>query len=211
MRNLGRVVSEGNDLEAVRRSGQLLERSMARMSTLLAQLLHLARLDAADADPGKSETDLRGAVERCVSEVITAAEERHMEIVYRTRLELRIAMQAELLQMLLCNLLTNAVKYGRTGGQIVVRAMKRRDRLWLEVMDDGPGVPEERLGQLFDRFYRVENTASRAQGTGLGLAIVKRIAELHEAQVWAENRSGGGLKVVVAFPPSRWRKVVRIR
>ncbi len=211
MRNLGHVVSEGRDLEEMRRSGKLLEQSMARMSALLSQLLHLARLDAKEVTHVERQASLQEALAQCLTSVIPEAEAKHMEITYRTRWDVRIAMEPELLQMLLHNLLSNAVKYGRVGGQVVVRAARRKGRLQLEVLDNGPGVPEEQLGQLFDRFYRTAEAARQAEGTGLGLAIVRRIAELHEAQVWAENRPGGGLRVVVSFPSNRWTKVVGIR
>jgi|AMFO01.1.fsa_nt_gi Signal transduction histidine kinase len=207
MRNLGRVVSEGRDLDEVRRCGQLLERSMERMSALLSQLLHLARLDASVVDRGDKEASLREAVERCVAESIALAEARGIEIAYQARLEACLKMDPGVLQMLLANLLSNALKYGRPGGKVVVRAKREQARLKLEVLDDGPGVPEEQLPRLFERFYRTSEAALKAEGTGLGLAIVWRIAELHEADVWAENRRRGGLKVTVSFPPSRWRRV----
>ena len=211
MRNLGHVVSEGRNLDEVRRSGRLLEQSMARMSALLSQLLHLARLDAAETARGERRADLREALAQCISSMVPDAEAKHMEIAYRTRWEVGIAMEPELLQMLLCNLVGNAVKYGRVGGQVVVRVARRKGWLQLEVLDNGPGVPEEQLGQLFDRFYRTTEAARQAEGTGLGLAIVRRIAELHEARVWAENRPGGGLRVVVSFPPDRWTRGVEFR
>ncbi len=209
MRNLGRVVSEGRDLREIHECGQLLERSMARMSALLSQLLHLARLDAAEVDPGHHQCDLRSVVETCVAEVLPQAEARRMEITYQSRLEARIRMRAAWLEMLLSNLLANAVKYGREGGRVTLRAMRDGEHLRVEVLDDGPGVPGENLERLFDRFYRTGQAAARVEGSGLGLAIVRRIAELHEAEVWAENRRRRGLRVVVRFPPDRWREAAR--
>ncbi len=206
LRNLGQVLSEGRDLEQIRECGRLLERSAARMSTLLTQLLHLARLDAAEVDEGHHWCDLRKVVENSVGEMLPAAERRRMEIRYQARLEACIRMQPIWLEVLLGNLLNNAVKYGREGGKVVIRTIQDGDALRLEVLDDGPGVPAEQLSSLFERFYRVREARGRAEGAGLGLAIVRRIAELHEAEVWAENRRRGGLKVVVRFPIERWRR-----
>ncbi len=207
MRNLGKVVSEGKDLEEIRRFGRLLERSMERMSRLLSQLLHLARLDAAAIDQGERMTVLREAVEECVAGIIGEAERKKIEIAYRPRLEVQLRMTPELLQMLLANLLGNAVKYGKPGGRVTVRTRREKRHLLLEVLDDGPGVAEEQLPRLFERFYRVSEASRNVEGTGLGLAIVGRIAELHEAQVIASNRKEGGLRVTVDFPPHRWRLV----
>lgn len=87
----------------------------------------------------------------------------------------------------LMNLISNAHKYTQEGGQITVRAHYRllegKPELVLQVQDNGPGIPREAQRRLFDRFYRVRSTESRATGTGLGLAIVKSVAEQHKGRV----------------------------
>ncbi len=92
----------------------------------------------------------------------------------------------------LFNLVDNALKYGRPQGQVELGG-RVRDEQWVElwVRDDGPGLPREALGRLFERFYRVDRNRSREQGgTGLGLAIVKHIVQSHGGEVRAESGRG---------------------
>jgi len=206
VRNLGRVMSDARDPEEIRHCGQLLEQSMARMSELITQLLYLARLDTETPGDSIAECSLREVVEAAVSELFSKAMEKSMEIDYQARLEAGLQADPRLLTILVSNLLSNAIKYGREGGRVSIRVRERKGALLLEVLDDGPGVKPRQLARLFDRFYRTAQARQSAEGTGLGLAIVQRIAELYGAEVWAENRESGGLKVTVGFPPSHWWK-----
>jgi len=192
VRNLGRVMSDARD--------------PARMSELITQLLYLARLDTETPGDSIAECSLREVVEAAVSELFSKAMEKSMEIDYQARLEAGLQADPRLLTILVSNLLSNAIKYGREGGRVSIRVRERKGALLLEVLDDGPGVKPRQLARLFDRFYRTAQARQSAEGTGLGLAIVQRIAELYGAEVWAENRESGGLKVTVGFPPSHWWK-----
>ena len=207
VRNLGQVMSDARDPREVQRCGELLERSMARMSGLIAQLLYLARLDTETPGESAAESGVREVVEAAVSELFPVAAEKSMEIDYQSQLEASLRADFQLLVILVSNLLSNAIKYGRVGGKVSIRVREKEGSLLLEVLDDGPGVKPRQLARLFDRFYRTARARQAAEGTGLGLAIVKRIAELYAAEVWAENRSGGGLKVSVRFPPERWNRI----
>ena len=82
------------------------------------------------------------------------------------------------------NLIENAIKYGKEGGQIKVRFFDMGENLLVEVADDGYGIPEEHLPRLFERFYRVDKSRSRNEGgTGLGLSIVKHIIDAHRQNI----------------------------
>ena len=102
------------------------------------------------------------------------------------------------LQVLMENLVDNAIRYTPSGG-VSVRVRRDGGAALLEVEDTGPGIPREERTRVFDRFYRGE--AAPTGGTGLGLAIVKRIAERHNARVeLLDAGAGQGLRVVVRFP-----------
>jgi two-component system, OmpR family, phosphate regulon sensor histidine kinase PhoR len=94
----------------------------------------------------------------------------------------------------LSNLLDNAIKYGREGGRVTVSARALAgDQVEVAVQDDGPGLPPEALGRIFERFYRADKARSREQGgTGLGLSIVKHIVQSHGGRVWAKSEPGKG-------------------
>jgi len=103
------------------------------------------------------------------------------------------------------NLISNAVRYTPTGGQITVTIRQRADGcLVFSVLDTGPGIAAEHLGRLTERFYRVDRSRSRETGgTGLGLAIVKHVAQRHGATLTIESTVGKGSMFTLTFPASR--------
>ena len=101
------------------------------------------------------------------------------------------------LEQALENLVVNALRYGKDGGSVLIRALPpnslQSSKVRIEVRDDGPGIAEEHLPRIFERFYRVDTGRSREQGgTGLGLAIVKRLVESMEGDVEVQSEVGAG-------------------
>ena len=105
-----------------------------------------------------------------------------------------------LIEELLYNLCSNAVRYNKKGGSVtVITGMKNR-RPALTVRDTGIGIPKEQQDRVFERFYRVDKSRSKSTGgTGLGLAIVKHIVVQHEAQIELSSEEGVGTEVTVIF------------
>ena len=95
------------------------------------------------------------------------------------------------------NLLDNAIKYGKAGGKVIVRATEAENRkVVICVEDDGPGIPPEATERIFERFYRVDRARSRdVGGTGLGLSIVKHIVQSHGGEVHAASTPGQGATI----------------
>lgn len=107
------------------------------------------------------------------------------------------------LEMLVLNLVSNAIKYTPASGKIDVAVYRLGDRVYLEVMDSGPGIPANQYQRVFERFYRVggDRHNSGVTGCGLGLSIVQRIVALHAAEIeLGPSRFATGLKVTVIFP-----------
>jgi len=97
------------------------------------------------------------------------------------------------IEQVLFNLVTNAIKYGKKGGKVVVSFFDLEDRLLVEVADDGLGIPEVDLGRIFERFYRVDKSRTRdAGGSGLGLSIVKHIIDAHKESINVQSTAGVG-------------------
>ena len=102
------------------------------------------------------------------------------------------------------NLVQNAVGHTRAGDRITVSGAAREGRIEFSVEDTGPGVPPERLGRIFDRFYRVDEARDRDHGgSGLGLPIARAIVEAHGGRIWAESPPGGGARIRFALPGFR--------
>jgi two-component system sensor histidine kinase SenX3 len=98
----------------------------------------------------------------------------------------------------------NASTYSPEETTIRIEAVRSNGQVAISVSDQGPGIPEEDLSRVFERFYRVDKSRARDPGgTGLGLAIVKHLVELHGGQVRAENRSEGGARFTIGLPFAR--------
>jgi len=102
------------------------------------------------------------------------------------------------LRTLLANLVANALCYTPAGGKVDVSCGIDAGGVWLEVADNGPGIPADERERVFDRFYR--RSGQNPSGSGLGLAIVRTIARRHKAQVRLNDTPGGGLTARIVFP-----------
>ena len=98
-------------------------------------------------------------------------------------------------------LVDNAAKYSPAGGRITLSATTETGELLIRVEDHGPGIPNEHLPHIFERFYRVDKARARKQGgTGLGLSIAQTIVQAHGGRIEAENRTAGGTRVSIHLP-----------
>jgi signal transduction histidine kinase len=184
-----------------RRFLEIIGRQTLRMERLVKDLLRLARLDAGQETLDLVACDTRLLVQGVVDDLESAAEER------RQRVDVTIAPAAAVVRAdpaklhdALRNLVANAITYSPEQSTIRVEAAPVDGRMTMSVSDEGPGIPEEDLSRVFERFYRVDKSRARDPGgTGLGLAIVKHLIELHGGAVRVENREGGGAKFTIAL------------
>ena len=108
----------------------------------------------------------------------------------------------KMLELIVGNLLNNAIKYTPAGGYIRTKiSLRNQDEVWLSVRDTGVGIPQDKLEQIFDRFYQVENPLVRKyEGMGLGLSLVRELTEIHQGRVWARSEVDQGSEFFVALP-----------
>ena len=113
----------------------------------------------------------------------------------------QICVDGDRIIQVLGNLAHNAFQHAPAGSVVTLSAHKKEDRVLVAVSDEGPGVAEDDLPRIFDRFYRTDAARSQAAGgSGIGLAIVKSLVEAQGGEVWAENVRPHGLKIVIALP-----------
>ena len=176
-----------------------------RATHSVEQLLMLARADAEQTKALLSTpVDLRGIALGVVSSFSQQAIDRDIDLGVDAPDVVPIRGDATALQLMLRNLVDNAVRYTPMGGMVTVGVGSGPDGAWVEVVDDGDGVAVEERAKIFDRFHRgVGEQARGTNGSGLGLSIVKRIADLHGAGITlGEGLDGKGLRVKVVFAPA---------
>jgi len=102
----------------------------------------------------------------------------------------------------LTNILENALRHTPEGGEIILSAQKTQASVQISIQDSGPGVAQEEIERIFERFYRSDPSRQRTDdgGSGLGLAIAKSIVERHNGTIRAESGSGQGLKIIISLP-----------
>lgn len=191
------------DPEQIQHALQQVKISVERINRLVAQMLTLAH--AEDRLAGNMELkqlDLCQLAREITAGWVPEAVRKNIDIGYECAEEPAMIAGDELrLKMLLDNLLDNAIRYSPPGSRVTTRVTVG-DTIILSVKDNGPGIPENEMERVFQRFYRV--LGNQADGSGLGLAIVKEIAELHHARiVLASPPSGAGVLVQVVFGGAR--------
>jgi two-component system sensor histidine kinase TctE len=193
-----RVLRE-QDANAIKPALLQIQGCADRLSHLTAQLLVLAKSEPIEGGYELKPVDLSMLAREVAMEWVPKAWQRKMELGFDGPPQgVTVPGDETLLRELLANLLDNAIRYGFDKGHITV-IIKEQPVPGLIVEDDGPGIEEEEIDRIFERFYRVQT--SPGDGCGLGLAIVKEIADLHRARITVTHtRAGGGTRIELLFP-----------
>jgi len=171
----------------------------SRLLALINDILELARLDERRGLGEKKQVDLLQLANDAVHRLEKQAAEKHIQVQIHGESHC-VPGHALLLNEMVYNLVDNAVKYTEAGGKVDVSIEKRADGILLSVRDTGIGIPKIHQSHIFERFYRVDKSHSRATGgTGLGLSIVKHGAEIHNALVSLESEEGKGTCISLKF------------
>lgn len=183
---------------------QIMQDQTSRMARLIDDLLSLSRLEMKPYGKPTGSVDLVQILKSVADAHAHLARESGVKIEFDVPEQpLEIAGERDELVQVFENLLENACKYGASGGRVIISAKgDPAGETTATVTDFGPGIPEEHIPRITERFYRVDVETSRAQkGTGLGLSIVKHILARHEARLSIRSKVGEGSSFTVHFPP----------
>ena len=176
-----------------------IQKCAARLLRLINDIIRLAALDRSEREPLFNEVDLAEIVEESLNTLQLNAEQHKIKL--NLQLEKCIVHgNREMLKELVDNLVVNAIFYNSPGGYVLLKVGIDKGRQKLLVKDNGIGIPATEQGKIFQRFYRVDKSRSKATGgTGLGLAIVKHIVELHSAEIILDSTPGVGTSFTIVF------------
>jgi signal transduction histidine kinase len=174
-----------------------IEREGVRMDRLVGELLTLSRLEADYGLPATETVDLVEMVDQIADDARFEAG-AHIDVDAPTPVTVRGA--PDLLWSAVENIVRNAVKHGGAASPVDVALHPEAGMVHIEVLDRGPGILDEHLGDIFEPFFRSNPAQNNVDGHGLGLAIAKRVVETHGGRITAANRAGGGLRVTITLP-----------
>jgi len=183
------------------RALELADQELGRIRGMVEELMTLAQMDSWQYQLEVGPANLSTVVQTAIESVGAKAERFDIGIYFADAGEHRCACDVQKLYQVFLNLLDNAIKYSDPGARVDIEIDEDVSSLIVRIKDTGLGIPEEDLGQLFDRFYRVDKDRSRASGgSGLGLAISKQIVEMHGGDISVESEVGVGSIFEVHLP-----------
>jgi signal transduction histidine kinase len=175
--------------------------ALARLNLIVEDVIEAASFKKGATQPKFDRVDILNLITRVCRDF--------RPLLNRDRINLKIVSgplppvkgDPELLRHALRNLISNAIKFNRRGGSIIIEARSRGEEVEVCVTDTGIGIPEDELDKIFDIFYQVDASPTRRYGgTGLGLALVKEIAEAHGGEITVESQLGKGSTFCLTLP-----------
>ena len=200
--------TDNMDMETVRDFVTDIGSEAERLSRITEDLLRLTRLDSNQIKPPEV-VEVAPVLEQVMRMMSLLAQEKGTELTCQTGGDCRVLATKGEVHQVIYNLTDNAVKYSGSHGSVRVELRRDGNDVVLTVADNGPGIPEEDLPRVFERFYRVDKARSRAAGgTGLGLSIVQDTVTKRGGTVSAANRPEGGAVFTVRWPAAEGGEAV---
>lgn len=173
-----------------------------RLSRIVSNFLDISKIEAGTMDLNETVLNAQSVVEDVVASMETLAQAKDIEV--RLALcnnDLKIVADQDRLVQILTNLIGNAIKFIPVRGHIDVSVEDAGDEVRFSVKDDGPGLSEDEISRIFDRFVQIHNLKGAGEhGTGLGLPITKQLVELHGGRIWVESTVGEGCQFYFVLP-----------
>ena len=198
----GMIVDEEMKADFARR----IKKEAENMTGLINDILMISRLEAKDAEVVFSQVRISVLLDDILDSLKPLAAQSQV-FIHSDCQPISIEANPQQMKELLNNLITNAVKYNRPGGQVWIQIREKGDAMLIRVRDNGMGIPEDSLDRIFERFYRVDKGRSRKQGgTGLGLSIVKHIVSFYQGTIRVSSELDKGSEFVVELPLVREKR-----
>ncbi|WP_077602743.1 cell wall metabolism sensor histidine kinase WalK [Oceanobacillus sojae] len=180
---------------------EVTQKETDRMIRMVNDLLQLSKMDSDELPMHKERTEFMGYVQQVLDRY-------EMNLPETITLERNIPkgksfvwMDRDKITQVFDNIITNAFKYSPEGGKVRVNLDVRRHIVIVSILDEGVGIPYDKLDKIFDRFYRADRARTRKLGgTGLGLAITKELVEAHHGKIWAQSKEGRGTTILFTLP-----------
>lgn len=188
-----------------RQAARVIHEESLRLRRLVNDLLDLAQMDAGQLELRRGPVDVEGLLVSVIDRLSGSVEEKQIELDVSFADLPRIVADGDRLRQVFLNLLVNAIQHSPQGGRIAVQAGAEGGEVRVDFVDSGPGIPDEDLPRLFERFYQVDKARPSGpdRGAGLGLAIAQELTEAHDGSIEVESEMGRGTRFTVRLPAGR--------
>ncbi len=177
-----------------------IEREIERLDQLIGQIIHFSRIQHNIANMACEKISLEGMLKKLVDDGNFEAQARDKAVVFKETAKIELVAVREFLSSAVENIIRNAIRFTPEGSEVEVRLFRENDVALIRIRDHGPGVPEEALEDLFEPFFRVDETRGKENdGTGLGMAIASTAVSQHNGAIVACN-AHPGLEVTIRLP-----------
>lgn len=180
---------------------QAIARETDSLQWIMQEMLDLSMIESGQAIVRMVDVNLRELIDDAVERLEEQTSAKDIRISHDIPRKLQVLCDYDQIRRVVVNLVHNAVKWSPKGGRILILAIPGDEEVTVEVQDEGPGVPDDQVERVFERFYQVNSSRSGGEGTGLGLAICKHIVEAHGGRIWTignSARPGGRFYFTVA-------------
>jgi two-component system sensor histidine kinase KdpD len=177
----------------------VIEEEADRLNSLVNETMRMARIEAGELELQKRPQRVRDLITSALETVKILVEDREIKLAIPEQLPPVLA-DAELAGLTIRQLLTNALKYSNPDSPIEVRATSTDHFVKISVKDNGPGIPARERGRIFERYYRMPQSAERVPGTGLGLHIARNIVQAHGGEIGVRSDDGQGCEFFFTLP-----------
>jgi light-regulated signal transduction histidine kinase (bacteriophytochrome) len=192
----------GEPARRLHASAERIQHAVTRMNSLITDLLDIARIEAGRVELRHRRTHVPDLIDDSLIILRPLAEAKHIVLVEKYRDSYTVCVDRERIFQVLANILGNAIRYTPEGGSITIETKRVAGDVWISIADTGPGIAEEAMKHVFDRYWQAPQTR-RATGAGLGLSIAKGIVEAHGGHIWVEQAPSRGAKFTFAIPISQ--------
>lgn len=186
--------------DKVREFSRDIQKECARLTNLVEDIIDLSRLEEGGGDMEWKDVELYGLCDEVMQSLESIAKKQEITLQMQGQVQTVHGVE-QVLHEMVYNLCDNAIKYNHPGGRVTITVGRQEQGVYVSVADTGIGIPPDHQSRVFERFYRVDKSHSRAiGGTGLGLSIVKHAAAMHSAQIDLQSQPEQGTTITVTFP-----------
>lgn len=173
-----------------------------RLIKLINNIVDLSKSNSGLLEIDPINVNIVNIVDRIINSVSIYVKSKELEIIFESNVEEKIiACDVNMIERVMLNLISNAVKFSKPKGKIIVNVLDKGDVVEISVKDSGTGIKKKHLDLIFQRFYQADKSISRnAEGSGIGLSLVKSIIDLHGGNIKVESAVGKGSKFIVELP-----------